>query len=215
MILHNWFFYILEPLLLIIALSTDAFVASFSYGTNKIKIPFSSVIIINIVCTVMLAISLFFGSILRPYLPEKLIKIICFIILTILGIIKLFDSSIKALIRKHKNIHKKISFSALHLKFILNVYANPEEADKDLSHTLSASEAVSLALALSLDGLAVGFGAALANINCFVAIIFSFILGMLLVMLGCFIGNKLAEKISFDLSWLSGILLIILAILKL
>jgi len=37
----------LETILLVLALSLDAFVASMAYGTNGIKIPFKSIIIID------------------------------------------------------------------------------------------------------------------------------------------------------------------------
>ena len=40
----------IDAILLVSALSMDAFVASFAYGTSKIKIPFKSAIIINVVC---------------------------------------------------------------------------------------------------------------------------------------------------------------------
>ncbi|MFR7949564.1 MAG: manganese efflux pump [Acutalibacteraceae bacterium] len=101
------------------------------------------------------------------------------------------------------------------LKFILDVYADPEKADRDGSRVLSPAEAASLAVALSLDGLAVGFGAALMQVNVLIVMLFSLAVGMLAVRLGGKIGNRAAQKLSFDLSWFSGALLIVLAILKL
>ncbi|WP_027399287.1 sporulation membrane protein YtaF [Anaerovorax odorimutans] len=205
----------IEALLLTAALTTDAFTASFAYGTNKIKIPFLSLMIINIICTSTLMLSLFIGYLIRPFLPSQLTNIICFLILLILGIIKLFDSSIKTYIRRKKGINTKINFSLFQLNFILTIYADPEEADCDFSRSLSPFEAVSLAIALSLDGLAVGFGAALSNINYLEVIVFSLLLGIIAVKLGFFIGNKIAEKLSINLSYLSGIFLILFAFIKL
>ncbi len=49
----------IESLLLVLAVSLDAFVASIAYGTNKIKIPFASATIINIICSSVLGLSLF------------------------------------------------------------------------------------------------------------------------------------------------------------
>ena len=46
----------LDAILLVTALSMDAFVASFAYGTSKIKIPFKSAIVINVVCSSILGI---------------------------------------------------------------------------------------------------------------------------------------------------------------
>lgn len=207
-------FSIIESLLFVIALSVDAFVACFAYGTNRIKIPIRSIVIIGFLCSAILAISLFAGNLVRQSIPETATSIICFLILFILGIIKLFDSSIKAVIRKRKSIDKKMSFSFFHLTFILNIYANPEQADCDCSRYLSSTEAVSLAIALSLDGLAAGFGAALAEINLLQVISLSFLFGILAIISGSAIGNLIAKKVQIDLSWISGVLLIILAFLK-
>ena len=114
-----------------------------------------------------------------------------------------------------KNIDKEITFSALNLKFILRVYADPETADRDLSRVLSPAEALPLAIALSLDSIAVGFGAALTDTDLVRTLFLALLFNALAVRLGCILGNKIAEKVSFNLSWLSGLLLIILAVMKL
>ena len=213
--LDNPVFAILEPLVLVTALSVDAFVASFAYGTNQIKIPFRSVAVISGICSAILGVSLFLGSLVRPFMPEHLAGVLCFSILFLLGIAKLCDSAIKSLIRRSQGIHKKISFSAMHLRFILDVYANPENADSDCSKSLSAAEAAPLAIALSLDGLAVGFGAALSEAAPLRAVLFSLVANVIAVCAGSLTGNKVVEKIPLDLSWVSGLLLIVLAFLKL
>ena len=159
--------------------------------------------------------NLLVGSIISGYIPSWITTVICFIILFTIGTIKLLDSITKSIIRKYNNLNKELKFSFLNFKFILNLYANPEDADIDSSKILSIREAIALAISLSLDGLAVGFGAALTNVNGVIIFFFSFLTNTLAVLLGCNIGNKLAAKISFNLSWLSGIVLIVLAFLKL
>jgi putative sporulation protein YtaF len=97
----------------------------------------------------------------------------------------------------------------------LNIYADPQKADSDYSRVLSSLEATSLAVALSIDGLGAGFGAGLVAVNLIEVVLFSLIFGIVSVMIGCYIGNKIAEKLTINLSWLSGILLILLGVLKL
>ena len=208
-------FFTLEAILLVTALSIDAFVASFAYGTNKIKIPLSSTVIISAVCSTILAISLVIGALLSQYIDSSLTKAICFVIMFLLGTIKLFDCSIKALIRKNKNFSKEYKFSLFNLNFILNVYADPEKADIDKSRNLSALESVSLAIALSLDGAIAGFGAGLSNNYLIETVLISFIVGVLFIMAGHHLGNQIAKKIPFDISWISGLFLIVLAFIKL
>jgi len=66
--------------------------------------------------------------------------------------IKIFDEKLKMYIR---NISfKKSSLSKI--KMIIKIYSDYEKADADNSKRLSAVEAISLALALSLDGFSAG-----------------------------------------------------------
>lgn len=206
---------LVEAVILASSLSMDAFAASFAYGSNKIKIPMLSVQIINIVCSSILGISLFLGAVVRQYLPGRVTVISCFVILFALGMAKLLDSITKTIIRKHTDINKEIKFSMLNFKFILKLYADPELADVDASKSISPMEAAALSVSLSLDGMAIGFGAALGSVNVLGVFLISFVTNVLAVILGCYIGNKLASKISFNLSWLSGAVLIILAAVKL
>lgn len=213
--MQSLFIMFLEALALASALSMDAFVASFAYGNNKIKIPFLSVLVINIICSSILGISLLAGTLLKQYIPDWLTLAVCFAVLFILGIIKLLDGVTKSIIRKYNNLNKEIKFSMFNIKFILNLCANAEDADVDSSKTISPAEAVSLSIALSLDGLAVGFGAALGNTNALIILICSFVINAFAVVAGCYAGNKIAKKLKFNLSWLSGVLLLVLAFLKL
>ncbi|MBC5628845.1 sporulation membrane protein YtaF [Clostridium sp. NSJ-6] len=208
------FLSVIESFLLVTALSMDAFVASFAYGTNKIKIPFKSVAIINIICTSFLAIALLVGNIVKDYIPAEVTSWVCFSVLFILGIIKIFDSSLKSWLKKGVSNSQDVSFKLLDFRFFLKVCSDSTEADRDKSKILSSMEATSLAIALSLDGLAAGFSVALLEANFFEIVIFSLITGMIAVILGCFIGNKVAEKININISWISGLILMILAFIK-
>ena len=49
---------LIESILMVSALSVDTFVASFAYGTGKIRIPFSSVLLISFVCSAVLSCSM-------------------------------------------------------------------------------------------------------------------------------------------------------------
>ena len=213
-------FIIFESFILASSCSIDAFSASFAYGSKRIRIPFLSNQIINIICSLILGGSLWAGAAVRPYLPGRLAAVIAFAILFIIGITKLLDSVTKTIIRRHnkrKNevLNKKMKFSMFNFKFILNLYADPEEADTDSNKIISPFEAAALAISLSLDGIAVGFGAAIGNVNVSAVFLASFITNTAAVMSGCYLGNKLAGKLPFNISWLSGAIFIALAVSKL
>jgi len=206
---------IFQTLILVMALAIDAFVCSFAYGANQIKIPFKSTLLINAICTGLLGAGLFLGTALGSIFPEELVEWMAFIILFLLGVSKIFESAIKRLIQKKRGINKKLTFSFLNLGFILKIYANPEEADFDRSKELSLKESIPLAIAIGLDGLSVGLGLGMVAINAFLILGTSFIVGVLAVIIGCFLGRVVARKASLDLNWLTGVILISIAFVEL
>ncbi len=205
----------MESVLLVLALSLDAFVASMAYGTNKIKIPFISMTIINLVCSMFLALSVFFGTLLRQLLPQNITIIISFSILMFLGTYYLFESLVKTFLERKSDPSQKVKFKLFNVWFIIDIYIDETKADLDNSKILSSKEALYLAIALSLDSLAIGFGSSLGNINYLNVILLSLVSDMIAIWLGLFIGRKFVEKSKLNLSWLAGIILIILAVLKL
>ena len=205
----------LDAILLVSALSMDAFVASFAYGTSKIKIPFKSAMTINLVCSSILAIALFMGSIISKYIPSVFTTSICVTMLLMLGLSKLFDSTLKSILVKSGTLSRDVSFKLFDFRFFLRVCLDSTEADIDHSYELTPKESVSLAVALSLDGLAAGFSTGLMVTNYIQIILFSLAINIVAVLLGCAIGNKVAQKSELNLSWLSGVTLILLAFLKL
>ena len=202
-----------ETMLLVAALSTDAFAASFAYGSDRIKIPIISICLISGICGFILILALLCGELVQALLPFNTVWI-SFCILFILGAGKLLNCFLKRKIQKWKESRKQISFSCFHLTFLLNVYANPKYADSDLSKTLSPLEAIPLSVALSFDGLAAGFGMAFGDPNILPIAILSVVFNFIAIFFGDFLGKKAAEHTSLDLSWVGGVILLLLAGLK-
>ncbi|NMC57353.1 MAG: sporulation membrane protein YtaF [Eubacteriaceae bacterium] len=200
-------------ILLITAICVDAFITSFAYGAAKTKIPLLSIAVISIICTAVFALSLSIGTAASQIIPQNLSKIICFAIFLVLGITKSCESLLKGYINKHQKSNLKLKL--FDINFVLTVYADSSKADIDNSKILSAKEAVYLALALSFDNFAAGFGFALASINYLHIIILSLALNTVAVGAGHFLGEKLTQKSKKDFSWIGGIMLVILAITKL
>lgn len=209
------FIVIFEAFCIASALSADAFVTGFSYGTDRIKIPFLSVLVIDGICSLMIGATLLAGSYIRQYTPAFVTTAVCFTLLFVLGMAKLLDGITKSLIRKYGIISSNIKFSFCNFRFVLSLYANPACADTDHSKTISPKEAIVLAIVLSLDGCAVGFGAALGNVNGPAVFFCSLIMEAAAILSGAALGNRAAKKLSFPVSWLSGCILLILAFSKL
>ena len=210
-----WLFAIISTALISISISIDAFLVSFAYGCKKIKIPMLSAFIITTICSIVIGISFLFGSVLVFYIPERLTAALAFTILFFIGITKLFDSITKSIIEKYTQFNKEINISVFNLKLLMRLYVDPESADADSSNSISSKEAVLLAVSLSLDGLAVGLGAAMIGVNWGILILFTLVSGFVALVFGEWVGRKAVQKMSFNVSWLAGVILIGLAFVQL
>lgn len=197
-----------------LALSLDAFATSLAYGGNGVRIPLVSAFLINIICVITFGISLSFGMVFGAFVPNALFRCICFGVLFISGVAKLLDNWAKTLIKKGNNCQKHFNFLLFNFRIVLNIYADPMAADADRSKDITPLEACSLALALSLDSLTVGFGAAFLGISPLWVLCSSFLLNGLAILCGTALGGK-AVKSNPKLAYLSGVILIILAFSKL
>ena len=204
----------LESILLVLSLCVDALVASFAYGTNKIKIPIKSNLVLTTISTVFLMLSVGVGAFIHNMIPQGIAEIICFLILFILGFLRLFEGLLKSYLNKKALSPHNIELTLFDFKLVLNVYADATRADLDHSKTLSTREALYLGIALSLDSLIIGLGAALGPISLSQITFFSIIFNFFSIIIGCNIGSKCAEKTHLEFSWLSGLILMFLAFMK-
>lgn len=196
------------------ASSTDCFASGLSYGCNKIFIPLKSVLIIVAVCTITFVVSLIAGDYVVQFVDKDYAKTVGAIVLLFLGAYKLTSYTIKALTSK-KQLDSQLKFSLFSLNFIVTICNQPEKADLDDNKSISCFESVFLAVALSLDGIAMGVSIGLGTTT------FAFVGALTTVLLvstfaslkvGVFIGRQLTKKTTLNLSWLSGVLLIGLAL---
>ena len=81
-----------QSLILVLSLCIDTFVTSIVYSSNKIKIPVVSGLIIDTICSLFLAISLFFGYLIKDFIPINIASTISFLLLLILGVYRLFEA---------------------------------------------------------------------------------------------------------------------------
>lgn len=205
----------LESLLLVVSLCIDACVASFAYGTNKIKISFASGAMLTAISTFFLAISLFLGTAIKSLIPPSLTTAICIIILLFLGVGRLFEGVLKNFLSRKALDPNHIKFNLFDFTLVLHVYTDATLADLDHSKSLSLKESIYLGVALSFDSLIVGLGIALSSINIPQILIFCILVNSLAIYTGSLLGQKVSESSNLDFSWLSGLILILLALSKL
>ena len=201
-------------LVLVLALCMDTFVASMAYGANKVHITWEKIVVMNAICSGCLGIALVAGSVLDGLVPESMTRTVCFISLFLLGVVKLLDYTIKKYINRHVSLHKGITFSFSGLRIIVNISGDPMAADWDHSQSLSWKEVLFLSFAMSIDSLIAGALSAFLEIPVGLTMGTALIMGIVMMYAGLFLGRKLASRCKCDLSWISGVLFMILAVTK-
>lgn len=204
--------------LLVCALCLDTFVAALAYGTNRVQISGGQIALLNGICSLVLGLSLLLGAALSSQIPDALARGICFLGLFFLGCLRLIDSAIRRYLQRHRSLHKNASFHFSNLRLIIDIYSDPMEADADGSQSLSYTELFFFSLAMSVDSLLTGITAGLLEISVPLAVLASFLVGELFTYAGLFLGKKISGQLqqgsSRELSWVGGLLLILLAVLK-
>ena len=204
--------------LLVLAVCIDSFATSITYGIGKIKIPFHCTLLINIIGAAMLAASLMLADFISDRISINSIKILSGRLLFIMGAVNLFFPFIKSIFTHCKG-KELTNFALVKKSILLVIYLDETKADLDKSKSLSVKEACFLGVALSVDSLASGFSGGLGICQGYFiyGVLLCFFLGLIGINLGARIGRLISLRVSnrLDLSFLSGILLIILGFTKL
>ena len=155
----------MQTVLLIVALSMDVFLASVACGAEQIRIEKKTALCIGAVCSGVLFFSLVCGKLIDGVVREKYAAYLCFAGLFLVGAYKLTEYGIRAYIRRHHFLCKQVKMKFSQLNFIISIYNNPAAADRDCSATMSVTEGICFALAMSVDGFFGGLGAAFLDIS--------------------------------------------------
>lgn len=204
----------MQTVLLIAALSVDVFLASMACGTERIYIGKRTALCISVICSGVLFFALEAGCLLDGIIKESYTKIFCFVLLLAVGIFKLTEYGIKRYIKKHRFLCKRVKLTFSQLNFILSIYNNPIMADQDHSSTMSVAEGAVFALAMSLDGFVGGLGAGFLGLDIRWTVLGNLMLSFLAVSIGSYIGRKAVQRRECDLSWVGGVLFVLLAFKK-
>lgn len=198
-------------ILLPLAVCIDTFAAGVSYGVKCLKIPTASLLIISGIGSFGMGASLTLSEIAARIIPPRYSGIIIGTVLIVMGVISLALSILKKRLSS-STVTKNLTLDGIGLS--ISIFLDPTLADCDNSCVLSPKEALRLAIPLSLDsvtsGLAVGM--LIDTREKLIATVLTLIGGAIAVSAGSLIGRRIITKVSFDMSWLEGAILLILGI---
>ncbi len=201
----------LQEIILSVIVSFDIFLAASAYRSCGIKIPVTSAVVINGMGAFFLGISLFFSRLMSMIISPKICGILGFAILTAMGVVTIFKSLVRNLVRRLSQ-RGELSFSTGNSGIVVKLYLDDTAADSDSSKVLSPKEATALAVAASLDSISIGLGVGY-DINPVISAFFAFLAGSLAIFLGSLAGRKISS-LDRDLSWIGGVSLIIFGIFE-
>lgn len=198
-------------LLFLIAVSLDSLTAGFSYGTKKVRVEILSLLLLACVPSVFITAAGSIGSLIGSLLPAGALPFVSFSILFVIGSAKLFESLIRYLAKKHPGLIGSRGYKIKQINIIFTVYLSPEEANRTDLQVLSAKEALLLSLALSLDSVLAGMAFSASAIPRLTLLFSAVLFNLSLFLAGYALGRLLFRILRIDLSWLSGLCLLLLA----
>lgn len=198
-------------LLFLIAVSLDSMTAGFSYGTQKVHIKAASYLLLVCVPAVFITAANRLSYLLLSILPSDILPLLSFLLLLLIGCSKLAESLIRYLAKRHPSLARNWGCRIKQLNIIFTIYLSPKDANTEDLQILSAKEALLLSLALSLDSILVGMAFSSEPVSWLLFLLLAMLFNLLLFSSGYFLGRLLSHMLHIDLSWLSGLFLLLLA----
>jgi putative sporulation protein YtaF len=207
----------LQILFLAFAVSIDGFGVGMTFGIRKMEIPFRSIAVIACCSALSLGIAMMIGDFISTLVSPEAAAKTGGVILIILGLWILFQFFRPVKQNHEEMLTEKIifNFEIKSLGVAINILQKPQTADFDKSGTINGVEALVLGFALSLDAFGAGIGAAMIGIPPFILAIAIAAMSSLFIWMGLQSGKVLsANRLVQKLTFLPGVLLIIIGILK-
>ncbi|WP_308635009.1 MntP/YtaF family protein [Paenibacillus silvisoli] len=224
-------------LLLAFAVSLDGFGVGVTYGLRRIRIPVPSIAIIAFCSGLVVWLSMQIGTLLTGYMSPAAAKWIGAVLLMLIGVWALVQywkrrneedsdsepdagpgggSNAAGTLMVAERMSTIVILELKRLGIVIQILRTPQMADVDRSGIISASEAVLLGFALSLDSFGAGLGAAMVGFNpLLTAIVISGASGVFLLA-GMRLGFRFAAWRGMRaLSVLPGIMLIVMGVMRL
>ncbi|MGL5694057.1 MAG: sporulation membrane protein YtaF, partial [Peptostreptococcaceae bacterium] len=185
----------------------DTLAVCISYGIKKVKLSIIASLLISFITSLGTFLSMYFGYVITNFISPKIVTALGGSLLLFLGFKMIIDFTKKYKNKSNGDLarNKKITYS--------EILDEPEKADIDNSGDIDLKECITLSIALTLNNISLGIAASIAGISILLNTIFTFVLTLINIGLGFYIGNKYASTLMGEYSDLiSGLLLISIGI---
>ena len=199
-------------LLFLTAVSIDSLTAGLTYGIQRVKLRPAACLILIVIPSLFITTANRIGSFLFFLLPQTALPFLSFTLLALLGLSKLTESLLRLLTRKYPSLTRNWGLKIKQINIIFTVYLSPEDANQEDLQILSAKEALLLSLALSLDSVLAGMAFTAERLPLLPLFLLAALFNLLLFGAGYGFGHLVSSVLRVDLSWLSGLFLLLLAL---
>ncbi len=184
------------------ALSLDGFGVGISYGMRKIRIPVLSLVVISLTSSTAIGLTMLFGHFVSQYISAEMAEIIGASILILVGLWILLQTwskkgshikpGEKSVGEHNPECQTILDFKIEAFGLVIKIMREPTVADFDKSGFISVKEALLLGLALAMDAIGAGFGAAMTGFTPLLTPLIVGIVKFLMVSLGVILGRRYA-----------------------
>lgn len=185
---------IITVLLFALGLSTDTFFVGIAYGIKRIIIPICSMLLIVLISAFTIIISMNFGKIIASILPVAWASRIGALILLLIAGCYFVKAGKAKITDLASNGNPIMIFNLSSLGVVVQILKEPFCADFDASGEINLKEAFFLGMALSLDALGAGIGAAMAGLNIWLTAVSVAVTGIILIKLGLLLGTRIKGR---------------------
>ncbi|MGE5571492.1 MAG: sporulation membrane protein YtaF [Bacteroidota bacterium] len=214
----------LGALLFAAAVSVDGFAAGVAEGLRGIRVPFGSLVAMNVVSAAVVFVSVGCGRAISGFLTPVAGRLIGGVTLIGLGAWTLrrgraperTRAASKARRERARPLPRWPRRLAESLTLVASLVEEPARADLDASGTITSGEAFLLGLALALDALGVGFGAGMAGLSPTLTPLVACVTQTVFVSAGVSLGRRVkASAFAPGLEKVPGGILILLGLMRL
>lgn len=200
----------MATIFLALAVSLDGLGVGFSYGLRKIRLPWFSLVLIALISAAASLLSMAAGQMVSQMLNPQFAGRLGALILLALGVAIIFEAYLK---QGKPGSQTLLKFNLPRFGLVIQILKEPSRADCDFSGSICSREALTLGVALALDALGIGFGAAAAGFS-LILVPLCIGLGQLsMVAAGMFLGRRWQlESLGYKGAAIPGLILIALGL---
>lgn len=194
----------LAVLLFSASVTCDSLIIGLSYGARKIKISFTSNLIVGIISCLGTMLGMYIGNLFDDFIVGSITQWLGSALLFLFGFYMFYQS-----------LYKQIKANS-DTKIINDAADLAENFDKDHSKSIDIKEACMLGFFLCLNNLGLGIGAALTGLNIYITSLTCLLLSILFIEFGCHLTyNFLSKNTVKYAEYISSLIIMLLAIYQL